>query len=114
MAAIAVRAVPLASRAVLPAIRNLLTAFIVLEAVETVWEIVSTALIGVMATPDQPKKGGPRGVALIDLSTGLRLGTTSRRSALAHLAARGCSRRRGPSRHIHYHGGHTNGHPGVC
>lgn len=114
MAAIVARLAPLASRASLPAIRNLLVTFLGVEAVESIWESLVSSLTPWIAGDDEAKKGGPRGVALIDLSTGLRLGTTSRRSALAHLAARGCSRRSRPSRHVHHHYGDGKAMHGVC
>lgn len=107
----ATRALP-AARAAMPAVRALLVTFLGVEMVETIWEQIFNALNGITGDLDD-KKGGPRGVALIDLSTGLVLGRTSRVSALMHLAARRCSRYKRPRRPIIINSGHVGKVDGV-
>ncbi len=65
-------------------LKPLLTAFIGLEATETIWELIVNQLEDLTDAGGQVKTGG-RGVVMIDLSTGLVIGRTSRRSALGHL-----------------------------
>jgi len=111
VALVAVRALP-AARAAIPAVRALLVTFLGVEMVETIWEGVFNILNGITGDLDE-KKGGPRGVALIDLSTGLTLGRTSRVSALMHLAARRGARCRRPRRPIIVSTGRTCKQDGV-
>jgi len=69
--------------AIVTVLRNLLVTFLGVEAVETVMETV----LGLDIAPGEEKSVG-RGVLLVDQSTGLVLGRTSRIGAIAHLNGR--------------------------
>jgi len=80
------------------ALANIASSFLTPENVNALSGFVSQQLtkdgqLGILG-----KKGGKRGVILLDVQTGLVIGKTSRASALAHLAGRRSSKRRGRTR----------------
>lgn len=69
----------------LGALRALLISFIGIELTESVYEGIVNLIEDASEVDGVTIPKGGRGVVMIDLSTGLTLGRTSRRSAIAHL-----------------------------